>query len=154
MLAAADFRGAGARQIFPCWDEPYSRSTFTISVKHHQNYTALSNTPVFYKSTNDNGIAWSRFEATDKISPYHVATVLSEDFQPLGYYSDTNWWGRQLVKEQIKFAQKVADHAVLYLTFIFDNTKFPASVNHVVIPGFRDEGVESWGLALYRYCNL
>jgi len=145
LVAAADFQGAGARQIFPCWDEPAIRSNFTISIKHHQYYKILSNAPMIGNSTDDSNMTTTHFEMTDKISPYLVAVVLFN----LDRVSDTDMWCRQHVKQQIEFAQEVAINATLYLSRIFDTRILP-KVDYVVIPGFRDEGVESWGLVLYR----
>jgi len=90
---------------------------------------------------------WTHFKTTKKISPYHVAIVLSD----LGHFSVKNWWCRQQVKREIKFAQTFVEKAILNLQYIFKKKKHTPKVNHVVIPAFRDEGVESWGLVLYRY---
>ncbi|XP_071646519.1 aminopeptidase N-like [Temnothorax longispinosus] len=89
----------------------------------------------------------TRFQTTDKISPYQVAVVLSE----LERIPNTTVWCRQNVKQQIKFAQQVAENATLYLKGMFPDGQFPSKVDHVVVPaGFRDEGLKSWGLILYR----
>jgi len=150
-LIAADFLGAGARQIFPCWDQPYTRTYFSIVVKHYWNYTVLSNSPIAkVNSTDDDGMVWTYFEITDKISPYHVAVVLSD----LDLLSVTNWRCRQQVKQKIEFAQTFAENATSNLKYIFKNETRLPKMNHVVIPGFRDEGMESWGLILYRYILL
>lgn len=147
MIAAADFQGAGARQIFPCWDEPYIKNKFIISIKHHRNYTALSNFPIDEEIIDDNGMFWTRFNTTVAISPYQIAVVLAE----LDHIPDTNVWCRKDVERQTKFAQEVAENVKLDLKRIFYNVQFPNKIYEVLIPGFRDEGVESWGLILYRY---
>ncbi|XP_071646520.1 glutamyl aminopeptidase-like [Temnothorax longispinosus] len=150
-IAAADFQGIGARQIFPCWDEPDIRTTFIISIKHHKNYTAISNSPVYFKVANkDDMVSVSTyFETTYKISPYHVAVVLSN----LDKISK-NVWCRKIVEPQTKFAQLLAENAKLYLKNMFYEGHFPPKVDHVVVPGFRDEGLESWGLVLYREATV
>jgi len=144
LIAAANFRGPGARQIFPCWDEPDIRTNFTISIKHHQNYTVLSNTPVTHNYIDNNNMIRTYFKTTDKISPYHIAVVLSD----LTYNSDI--WCRKYVKHEISFAQIFAKNATLCLKNMFDNISLPLTVRYIAIPNFRDEGVESWGLVLYR----
>ncbi|XP_071569965.1 putative aminopeptidase-2 [Temnothorax nylanderi] len=145
-IAAADFQGIGARQIFPCWDEPDVRTNFVISINHHSKYTVLSNSPIDQVFTDDYGMVHTRFQTTDKISPYQVAVVLSE----LEHIPNTTVWCRQNVKQQINFAQQVAENATLYLKGMFPDGQFPSKVDHVVVPGFRDEGLKSWGLILYR----
>lgn len=155
LLAAADFRGAGARQIFPCWDEPGVRTKFNISINHPKNYMVLSNSPIGQKvpvitvfTEDSNDMVWTHFKTTYDISAYQVAIILSQ----LDHLPDSNVWYRKDVEQQIKFAQIVAINATSYLRNILNSAIFPSKVDHVIIPDFRDEGLESWGLVLYRYC--
>jgi len=148
LIAGADFRGTGAQQIFPCWFLPNIRTNFYITIKHHYNYTVLSNMPIDKKSLIDiRGMLWTRFRMIKKILPYHLAIVLF-DFDSV---SNTSIWCREPVKQQIKFVQRVAEDATSYLKRVLYNAKLPSKVDHVVIPGFPDEGIESWGLILYKY---
>jgi len=150
-VIAADFR-SGVRQIFPCWYEPDIRTNFTIAIKHHKNYTAISNAPrdmvflFFIAYIDEDDTIWTYFEITDKISPYHVAIVLSN----LNHIFNMNVRCRQVVKQQIKFAHTFANNAIFYLKRIF-NTTLPSKIDHVIIPDFQDQGLENWGLVLYRY---
>jgi len=98
-------------------------------------------------------MTWTYFETTDAISPYHVAIVLSEfehSYNAVVGETNTNWWCRQGVKQEIKFAQTIARDATLYLKEIFTGINFPYKLDHIVIPSFRDEGVESWGISFYK----
>jgi len=151
-IAAANFQGPGAQQIFPCWDEPNIRTNFTISIKHHQNYKALSNTPFIEKHTDDKSVIWN-FEPTDEISPYHVAVAVFSDLERSYRFiidkTVTNWWCREEVEQEIKFAQTIANDATLHLKKTLPHD-FPHKLDHIIVPGFRYEGVESWGLVLYR----
>lgn len=52
-LAATVFRPGGARQAFPCFDEPHLRAPFRISVFRDRFHIALSNSLV--SSTEDVG---------------------------------------------------------------------------------------------------
>ncbi|XP_071646516.1 glutamyl aminopeptidase-like [Temnothorax longispinosus] len=149
-IAAADFHGAGAREIFPCWDEPDIKTNFTISMKHNHNLIPISNSPIDHIYKYNNVMSMTRFKTTYNISLYQVAVVLSEfDFDPR-----TNTWCRQNVRPQLEFARKVAENATLYLKDKFFEPQFPSKVNHIVVPGFRDEGLESWGLVLYRETDV
>lgn len=147
LIAAADFRGTGARQIFPCWDEPDVRTKFNISVKHHKNYTALSNSPIDQVIIDGNKV-WTHFKTTDDISAYHVAIILCT----LDNFPITNMWHRKDVEQETIFSHIVAINATSYLKRLLYSANFPSKVNHVIIPGFQDKGLESWGLVLYRYC--
>jgi len=155
LIAAADFQGVGARQIFPCLDEPSFRSNFIISIKHHRHYRALLNAPILNRTTADDDMVWTNFSTTDKIFPYHVAVILSDfhGFHVFDSNSDTKVWYRPYVKRQIKFAQRIVENVTCYLERIFypgTHILLPSKVDHVVIPSFRDEGLECWELVFYR----
>jgi len=104
--------------------------------------------PIDKESSADiRGMLWTRFRMTEEILPYHLAIVLF-DFDSV---SNISIWCREPVKQQIKFAEKVAENAISYLKRVLYNAKIPSKVDHVIIPGFLDEGIESWGLILYKY---
>jgi len=54
------------------------------------------------------------------------------------------------VKQKIIFAQTIAEIATWDLKGIFTGINFPYKLDHIVIPSFQDEGVESWGIALHK----
>ncbi|XP_018308846.1 glutamyl aminopeptidase [Mycetomoellerius zeteki] len=149
-LFIADFRGAGARRIFPCWDEPDTRTSFTISIKHDQYYRALSNTEVTDMLKVRHGKSWTHFKSTVQISPYHVMIVLHD----LKHVDDSNVWCREQVKQYMEFLQSITKIAILYLKLKFNDIIHPLTVTHVVIPGFLDSGMPSWGIILYRETDI
>ncbi|KYN08142.1 Aminopeptidase N [Cyphomyrmex costatus] len=149
-LFAADLQGAGARQLFPCWDEPNIRTNFTISVKHDQYYSVLSNTEAIDNFKVRLGKNWSRFETTVKISPYHIMIILHK-FKRL---NDSNVWCRKNVEQQVKWIHTIAKIATLHLKLKYDDIIYPLTVTHVIIPGFQDTGMSSWGIVLHRETDV
>ena len=89
---------------------------------------------------------WTHFEPTVKISPHHVM-ILLHDFKQV---DDSNIWCREQVKQDMEFLQSIAQFATLHLKLEFDDIIYPQTVIHVVIPGFLDSGMQSWGTVLYR----
>ena len=45
-ILATQFQIIGAREMFPSFDEPDVKATFSVTVAHFPNVTALSNMPV------------------------------------------------------------------------------------------------------------
>jgi len=129
-------------------DKSALRANFTISITHQPNYIALSNAKINVTRTEtlENAVT-TYFETTDKISPYQVAIVLSNCFDSM-----LHWRCRRYVQlKDIKYAQDLVENFKPYLKTVFKNSKLPRKIDYVVIPGFKDEGLESWGLVLYRY---
>lgn len=144
MVAEANFQETD-KVRFSCEDHPYVMINFTISIKYYRNYAASLDTSIDKNSAYN---IWARFNITDKISLYHTATVLAD----IEYFY-ANWWCRQSVKQQIEFAQTMAEKATLCLKHLFFNIRFiPFKVDYIVIPGFRDvKDMGSLGFILYRY---
>lgn len=45
-MATSKFEPVDARKAFPCFDEPNLKATFTTTLIHKPDFTALSNMPV------------------------------------------------------------------------------------------------------------
>lgn len=109
-FAATNFMAA-----FPCWDEPALKATFKIAIKHHTNYTVLSNMPISEKSEIENdGKIWTYFEESLVISTY-LASFLVSDFCNIKNSDETiNVWSRSNAHE---VAQKAAIELKRYTNY-------------------------------------
>lgn len=67
---ATNFEPAAARQLFPCWDEPERKATFTVSVDAPMDRMALSNMPVAEVTPLSSTMQRVRFAVTPKMSTY------------------------------------------------------------------------------------
>jgi len=76
LFIATPFQAIGARQFFPCWDEPGLKATFKISVKHYAKYMILSNMLRETANGNDKDVHLTKFETTPLISTYLVLFVI------------------------------------------------------------------------------
>ncbi|XP_029155579.1 aminopeptidase N-like [Nylanderia fulva] len=80
MLIATRFEAMNARRVIPCWDKPHLRATFQISIKHHKNYTVLSNMQIqMQKPLNEIDMILTTFNVTPAMPTYLVAFMVSTD---------------------------------------------------------------------------
>jgi aminopeptidase N len=61
---------AYARLMFPCWDEPNRKATFTLTVTAPQADMTVSNMPVAHVDKLPGGLARTRFQTTPRMSTY------------------------------------------------------------------------------------
>ena len=67
------FEPAHARKVFPCFDEPSFKASFTISITHDPEYYALSNMPRARLVTRKDGLVEEHFAPSVNMSSYLVA---------------------------------------------------------------------------------
>ena len=84
--AACHFEATGAREAFPCFDEPLFRARFLIAVdigkEQEARLTVLSNMPeTARESLSDGGKVRVHFEETPKLPTYLVSWCVGFDYE-------------------------------------------------------------------------
>ncbi|KAG5312428.1 CA2D3 protein, partial [Acromyrmex insinuator] len=103
-MAATYFEPNGARQVFPCWDEPELKTIFNISVMHHQKYLVLSNMEIQKQVMGKDDMIQTCFDFTSPMPTYLVVIVVIPkcDFYHRSNYNQTvNIWCSPSLLSQI-----------------------------------------------------
>jgi len=142
----------GARQLFPCWDNPQYKTAFTISMQHSRNFTALSNMPIqryFEINETDTDYTWTHFHITPPISTYQVAIAVTNYTSIRVNENVALWYRKGFRMNFLEFAKQVIKNITLYLKSEFKVVDIP-KMDHVVIPNFPQDGTSKLGLIFYR----
>ncbi|XP_039312674.1 aminopeptidase N isoform X2 [Solenopsis invicta] len=143
----------GAQYIFPCWIDPIFRTTFAISIKHHHNYTAISNMPVKTNDVINSDFMWTNFSTTPPLSTHHIAIVVTSYGFVRINESITLWCRECSTKSPFTFAMNIINNVTQYVQSEFVEVKIPKT-DHIVIPDFPQDGTSKWGLIFHREADL
>ena len=80
------FESFAAHQVYPCFDQPDLKGTFTFSVRVPETFEVVSNTPVTSK-TQESVCVWT-FAKTPLLSPYVTAIVAGPYYQVRDQYQN------------------------------------------------------------------
>ncbi|KAL0111093.1 hypothetical protein PUN28_012805 [Cardiocondyla obscurior] len=159
-FAGTNFIATYARAAFPCWDEPALKASFKISIKHHCNYTAISNMPVSEESDIDKSDKkiWTHFKESPAISTYLVGFLIFDLCNTSNSDGTINVWSRGNVISLTSFAHEVAQKAAIELKRYTNSSVQLTKIDHVALPdrfviGY-NKGMESWGLITYREVTI
>lgn len=147
-IATTQFEQTEARHAFPCYDEPGTRAIYSIKIKHHKNFSAISNMRV--KSQIAIGDYFdTTFEDTPKMQTYLLAFVVS-DFDSIK--NSTSSPPQSVYARKAAIQEKQADLALDVGVKVIDTMQTHFGVNYTLpkldqisIPDFYWGAMENWG---------
>jgi tricorn protease interacting factor F2/3 len=161
-IISTHFEPDGARNMFPCFDEPHYKSIFRVILKSNKDKVFLSNMPISYeKIVDDSKIVL--FKNTPLMSTYLLCIVIGDlekvletDMITVNETKINGYAPKDLV-ENMKFSVIKTFEALAFFEEWFDIKYSLPKLDFVSIPEFSSGAMENWGLITYReeklYCN-
>jgi len=150
-MLVTQFEATDARRMFPGWDEPAFKTTYTLSVTVPQSFRAISNTPVAHEEPAG-GAKKVTFGTTPKMSSYLVVLVAGELDRINQKAADADIGVETIAgkAEQGRYALDAAAKILPYYNDYF-GVKYPLpKLDLIAIPGnFSAGAMENWGGITY-----
>ncbi|XP_039428694.1 glutamyl aminopeptidase-like [Culex pipiens pallens] len=148
-VAVTRFEPTYARAVFPCFDEPRFKATFSLEVVHHGNLSVSSNMPQIGSPRYvDEKYVVSRFERSPRMSTYLLAFAITE-----GYKSFKS--GHHVIEARPSVLYKALDSFLIADELLDEYTGLPyrnymPKLTHLQIPMQADSfASDNWGLIVH-----
>ncbi|XP_062455936.1 aminopeptidase Q [Rhea pennata] len=158
MLIASHLEPAYARMVYPCFDEPAMKATFSIRIVHDPSYVALSNMPAIDVSEikDENGSLWTvtTFNTSLQMSTYITAFVIC-DFDYVTRTERGNeiriWARKEAVQNgYVDYALNITGPIFSFLEDLL-NISYPlAKTDLIALPAWEGGAMENWGLMTFQ----
>ena len=150
------FEAAGARQLFPCFDEPRAKATFDMRVARTEGWATLFNTPVSYTEPVEGmeGWVWDVFQTTPVMSTYTMALAI-QDFSSVPAANNMTVWAmtKHVEAGYADYAVEVGPQCVSAVESLYNVPYSLPKMDMVHVNNFGG-AMENWGLILYEFDYL
>lgn len=154
---ATNFEPAGARRLFPCWDEPGRKATFTVSIDKSKGSVAVSNMPIEQVAPLDGALERVRFAESPKMSTYLLFLSVG-NYERIHRSVDGIDVGVMVKRGDLSKAAYALDQAAALLHYYnhYFGTPYPLpKLDLIAAPGQIEGGsMENWGAIFYSQNHL
>ena len=150
-VLATDLEPSGARRIFPGWDEPAFKATFSLSVTVPSTFRAVSNMPVVREQADSAARKIVTFAPTPRMSSY-LFVLAAGEYDRIATTVEGVDIGIVVPSHQValgRYALGVAARTLAYFNSYF-GIKYPLpKLDHVLVPRNFEGAMENWGGVTY-----
>lgn len=143
-----------ARTLFPCFDQPDMKASFTLHIELPKEWVAVANSPIVEQHTQDER-TYIEFAPTEPLSTYlfsFVAGKLSSTTYDDGRHRFTAYY-RENDPKRLAQLDTIFSEVATSLEWIEEYTSIPypfSKYDFVILPGFQYGGMEHTGATLYN----
>ena len=143
-----------ARTLFPCFDQPNLKASYSLTLRTPKNWVAVSNTSVESEEVGEDSCT-IKFRPTEPLSTYlfsFVAGELESRTYDDGRHTFTAYY-RESDPKRLKQLDTIFEQVASSLDWLEEYTgiKYPfAKYDLIILPGFQYGGMEHTGATLYN----
>ena len=146
-LLTSKLEPADARRIFPCWDEPAFKASFTLTVTVPRHFLAVGNMPVLREEPIEPNLKNVAFAPTPKMSTYLFVLTVGE-LERITAEAEGVTIGVVATAGKAAKGQFALDSAAKLLAWFNDyfGVKYPLpKLDLIALPGGFGGAMENWG---------
>ena len=155
VLLSTQFETTDARRMFPCWDEPAFRATYTLTATVPSEWSVVGNMPIAH-SVSHGALTTTTFHRSPKMASYLVEFSAGDLVRITDQVGQTEL-GVWTVRGQEEYGRTALANAKLILADYneYFGVPFPLpKLDSLAIPGGFTGAMENWGAITYNDQNL
>ena len=149
-LLSTQLEAVDARRMFPCWDEPAFRATFSLAVTAPASLTSVSNMPVLKRSVHGS-LATTTFQRSPSMPTYLLELTVGDLSKISAVHDKTQFTVWTVRGEEANGREALANAQVILSDFNdYFGFRYPlAKLDSIAIPGGFTGAMENWGAITY-----
>jgi aminopeptidase N len=151
VLLSTQLEATDARRMFPCWDEPSFRASFTLTVSIPKAWAGISNMPIAKRQVHGD-LASVSFGETPKM-PSYLIEFTAGDIREISAKSGNTDFGVWAVAGQEKRGETALRNAQQILGDYNEYFAYPfplPKLDSIAVPGGFAGAMENWGAITYN----
>lgn len=155
VLLSTQFEATDARRMFPCWDEPAFRATYTLTVTVTSEWKVVGNMPIKHSARNGANTT-TTFQRSPKM-PTYLVEFSAGDLARITDHVGKTELGVWTVRGQEQYGSNALINAKVILADYnqYFGLPFPLpKLDSIAVPGGFEGAMENWGAITYNDQDL